>query len=229
MWTGIIGALITFSTAIFVVLHRHEITAGLAGFVIIYSVEVVNGIAWVIRITANLENSMVAVERVREYTELEPEAEWQSNDRHRPDREWPTNGRIDFSHYTASYRPGLDPVLKDLSLTVKSGEKVGIVGRTGAGKSSMTLALFRIIEPTSGKIIIDGIDVTKIGLHDLRSKLTIIPQEPNLFAGTLRLNLDPFDEYSDQNLWTALENAHLKVNCLNSLSLKIINRIDLGE
>jgi ABC-type multidrug transport system fused ATPase/permease subunit len=137
MWTGIIGALITFSTAIFVVLHRHDITAGLAGFVIIYSVELVSIISWIIRMTANLENSMIAVERVREYTELESEAEWESNDRYKPNSDWPTTGRIDFSHYTASYRPGLDPVLKDLNLTVKPGEKVGIVGRTGAGKSSM--------------------------------------------------------------------------------------------
>jgi ABC-type multidrug transport system fused ATPase/permease subunit len=137
MWTGIIGAVITFSTAIFVVLHKHDITAGLAAFVIIYSVEAINGIAWVIRITATLENSMVAVERVREFTELDSEAEWDSNDRYKPNSDWPTTGRIDFSHYTASYRPGLDPVLKDLNLTVKSGEKVGIVGRTGAGKSSM--------------------------------------------------------------------------------------------
>jgi ABC-type multidrug transport system fused ATPase/permease subunit len=137
MWTGIIGALITFSTAIFVVLHRHDITAGLAGFVIIYSVELVNIISWIIRMTANLENSMIAVERVSEYIELESETEWESNDRYKPNSDWPTTGRIDFSHYTASYRPGLDPVLKDLNLTVKSGEKVGVVGRTGAGKSSM--------------------------------------------------------------------------------------------
>jgi ABC-type multidrug transport system fused ATPase/permease subunit len=137
MWTGIIGALITFSTAIFVVLHRRDIKAGLAGFVIIYSVELVNIISWIIKMTANLENSMIAVERVSEYIELESEAEWESNDRYKPNSDWPTTGRIDFSHYTVSYRPGLDPVLKDLNLTVKSGEKVGVVGRTGAGKSSM--------------------------------------------------------------------------------------------
>ncbi|CAM5999085.1 unnamed protein product, partial [Sphagnum balticum] len=95
---------------------------------------------------------------------------------------WPTSGNIDFRKYSTCYRAGLDPVLKNLSVTIKGGEKVGVVGRTGAGKSSMTLALFRIIEPTSGTIIIDGVDVTKIGLHDLRSKLTIIPQEPSLFA-----------------------------------------------
>ncbi|CAG2120013.1 unnamed protein product, partial [Medioppia subpectinata] len=153
---------------------------------------------------------MVCVERVREYSELNSEKSWQSTDAYKPSDDWPTSFSIDFINYSASYRPGLEPVLKELNFRIESGEKVGIVGRTGAGKSSITLALFRIIEPTFGQIMIDGVDVTRIGLHDLRSKLTIIPQEPNLFAGTLRLNLDPFEEYSDQQLWTALERAHLK-------------------
>ncbi|CAG2179477.1 unnamed protein product [Oppiella nova] len=153
---------------------------------------------------------MVCVERVKEYTRLEPEYSWESSDDNKPSDTWPTSASIEFIHYSASYRPGLEPVLKNLNFRVESGEKVGIVGRTGAGKSSMALALFRIIEPTFGQIVIDGVDVTRIGLHDLWSKLTIIPQEPNLFAGTLRLNLDPFEEYSDEEMWTALERAHLK-------------------
>lgn len=101
-------------------------------------------------------------------------------------------------------------VLKKITLEVKPTEKVGIVGRTGAGKSSLTLALFRLIEPIDGTIFIDNVDIRKLGLYDLRSRLTIIPQDPALFTGTLRMNLDPFNQYSDSELWRALESAHLK-------------------
>lgn len=117
---------------------------------------------------------------------------------------------IEFKDYSTRYREGLELVLKDVSFKINSTEKVGIVGRTGAGKSSLTLALFRIIEPTTGKIIIDGIDVGELGLFDLRSRLTIIPQDPVLFTGSLRMNLDPFDNFSDSDIWHALSLAHLK-------------------
>lgn len=108
------------------------------------------------------------------------------------------------------YREGLELVLKGISFAVKTQEKIGIVGRTGAGKSSLTLSLFRIIEAAGGKIIIDGIDISSIGLHSLRSRLTIIPQDPVLFSGTLRMNVDPFNSYSDDAIWMALEHSHLK-------------------
>uniref|UniRef100_A0A673W5E8 Canalicular multispecific organic anion transporter 2-like n=1 Tax=Salmo trutta TaxID=8032 RepID=A0A673W5E8_SALTR len=107
------------------------------------------------------------------------------------------------------YREGLDLVLKNLTLSVVGGEKIGIVGRTGAGKSSMTLCLFRLLEAAGGEITIDGVKISEIGLHDLRSKLTIIPQEPVLFSGSLRMNLDPFDKYNDGEVWKALELSHL--------------------
>ncbi|EGT53641.1 hypothetical protein CAEBREN_30570 [Caenorhabditis brenneri] len=156
-----------------------------------------------------IEANIVSVERINEYTNTPTEASWKI-EKHAPKSGWPTRGNVKFEGYSTRYREGLDLVLHDISLDVGAGEKIGIVGRTGAGKSSFALALFRMIEPVSGRILIDGIDISKIGLHDLRSNITIIPQDPVLFSGTLRFNLDPFSTYSDEELWKALELAHLK-------------------
>jgi ABC-type multidrug transport system fused ATPase/permease subunit len=129
----------------------------------------------------------------------------------------------------------LDLVVKNINANVEPTQKVGIVGRTGAGKSSLTLALFRMIEPAEGKIVLDDVDIREIGLHDLRSNITIIPQEPVLFSGTLRFNLDPFNRYSDQQLWQALEMAHLKAfasNLAEGLNHKITeggDNISVGQ
>jgi ATP-binding cassette subfamily C (CFTR/MRP) protein 1 len=117
---------------------------------------------------------------------------------------------ISFDKYSTRYREGLELVLNKISFDVNPGERVGVVGRTGAGKSSLTLALFRIIEAVEGSLYIDGIQISKLGLYDLRSRLTIIPQDPVLFTGTLRHNLDPFEKYSDREIWLSLESAHLK-------------------
>ena len=203
-------------------------TPGLAGFVLVYSVQVIYMISWALNTSSQLENSMTSVERVKEYSELKSEAEWDSTQDLKPPQDWPRSGGIQFVDYSTRYRPELDLVLKGLTFDIKSGENVGIVGRTGAGKSSITLALFRVIEPSVGKILIDGIDISSIGLHDLRSKLTIIPQEPNLFAGTLRLNLDPFDEYTEEQLWFALEKAHLKVRLSQLINSFVISFKILG-
>lgn len=122
---------------------------------------------------------------------------------------WPTEGRLEVTDLVAGYAADLPPVLKGLSFTVEKAQRVGVVGRTGAGKSSLTLALFRFINSREGTILIDGIDVSKIKLHDLRSRLAIIPQDPVLFSGTIRSNLDPFDRYTDSELRDALERVHL--------------------
>ena len=127
-----------------------------------------------------------------------------------PKPEWPESGKINFDGYSTRYRDGLELVLKQISFEIRGGHKVGVVGRTGAGKSSLTLALFRLIEPVEGHIYIDGLNISQLGLYDLRSRLTIIPQDPVLFTGTLRLNLDPFEKHSDSDLWKALELSHLK-------------------
>jgi len=167
-----------------------------------------------VRMTTEVETNMVSVERIREYQEITQEApvDVPEND---PPQEWPENGVIKFENYQTRYREGLDLVLKGIDCTILSSEKIGIVGRTGAGKSSMTLALFRIIESASGCISIDGVNISQLGLGRLRSRITIIPQDPVLFAGSMRMNLDPFDTYSDKSIWTALEHAHLKTTVAN--------------
>ncbi|KMQ91536.1 multidrug-resistance like protein isoform e [Lasius niger] len=171
--------------------------------------EITQTLNWLVRMTSDVETNIVAVERIKEYGDTTQEAAWK-NTEYTPPKEWPMNGRVDFKDFKVRYREGLDLVLNGLTFSVLGGEKIGIVGRTGAGKSSMTLALFRIIEAAHGKILIDDVDVSKLGLHDLRSRLTIIPQDPVLFSGTLRMNLDPFDCHADEEIWRALEHAHLK-------------------
>ena len=160
------------------------------------------------RQTAEVETNIVAVERLKEYSNLEQEAPWIWPD-NRPEKAWPQAGMMEFEDYGLRYREDTPLVVQNISVKVDGGQKVGIVGRTGAGKSTLTVALFRLVEAALGKIKIDGKDISKIGLHDLREKLTIIPQDPVLFSGTLRMNLDPFNNFSDSDLWATLEKAHL--------------------
>ena len=125
--------------------------------------------------------------------------------------EWPSAGAIEFvDDFSIRYRPGLDLVLKRVNFRVEAGHRIGIVGRTGAGKSSLTTALFRILEAASGVIRVDGVDIATLGLRRLRSNISIIPQDPVVFSGTLRFNLDPFEKHSDEEIWRALEISHLK-------------------
>lgn len=138
-----------------------------------------------------------------EYTHLPSEAP-DVIPNHRPGISWPSRGSVSFVDYSMRYRPELGLVLRNLNLNLKPGEKIGVVGRTGAGKSSLALAVFRIIEPLDGSIHIDDVDISKIGLLDLRQRLTVIPQDPALFEGTVRENLDPGEEHDDMELWTAL-------------------------
>ncbi|KAJ2704612.1 hypothetical protein FB645_003109 [Coemansia sp. IMI 203386] len=182
--------------------------AGLVGLSVTYALDFTSSLNWSVRSYTEVENSMIQLERVVEYAQLPSEAPEIVED-NRPEQVWPEQGMVEFKGYSTRYREGLDLVLKDLSFRVEPRQKVGIAGRTGAGKSSLTLALFRIIEAAGGQILIDGEDIAQYGLYDVRSKLSIIPQDPVLFAGTVRENLDPFNSYSDQEIWRALEHAHL--------------------
>uniref|UniRef100_A0A671T6J1 ATP-binding cassette, sub-family C (CFTR/MRP), member 2 n=1 Tax=Sinocyclocheilus anshuiensis TaxID=1608454 RepID=A0A671T6J1_9TELE len=201
-----LGNLVVFFSALFAVISRDSLNSGLVGLSISYALNVTQTLNWLVRMTSELETNIVAVERVREYVEIKNEAPWITTN-HPPD-DWPTDGNIHFENYKVRYRPELELILHGITCDIQSTEKIGLVGRTG--KSSLTNCLFRIIEASEGQILVDGIDISTLGLHDLRSRLTIIPQDPVLFSGTLRMNLDPFEKSSDEEIWTVLELAHLK-------------------
>ncbi|XP_064640179.1 multidrug resistance-associated protein 1-like [Lineus longissimus] len=222
----LVATLVVLFAAIFAVLGRDHLSPGIVGLSITYALSVTQILNWMVRMSSELETNIVAVERIKEYSETETEAAWSICDK-KPKEEWPPSGEIEFKDYSVRYREGLDLVLKGINVHIHAGEKVGVVGRTGAGKSSLVMGLFRILEPAGGTIHIDGVNITDIGLHDLRSKLTVIPQDPVLFSGTLRMNLDPFDKHTDEEVWKALEYSHLK-NFVNSLSSGLLHEVSEG-
>ena len=186
-------------------------SGGNVGLAITQALGLTGMVQWGMRQSAELENTMTAVERVVEYNSVDPEPAFESAPDKKPPKEWPEKGEIKFEKLSMSYFPDSshEKVLKDLNIEILPQEKIGIVGRTGAGKSSIINALFRL-SYIDGHIYIDTRDTQTIGLHDLRSKISIIPQEPVLFSGSMRYNLDPFDEYADEKLWSALGEVNLK-------------------
>uniref|UniRef100_A0A6V7QY80 ABC-type xenobiotic transporter n=1 Tax=Ananas comosus var. bracteatus TaxID=296719 RepID=A0A6V7QY80_ANACO len=219
-----LGGIMIWFTATFAVMQNQrsenqKAFASTMGLLLTYTLNITNLLTAVLRLASLAENSLNAVERVGTYIELPSEAP-PIIENNRPPPGWPSSGVIEFQDVVLRYRPELPPVLHGISFTIDGGEKVGIVGRTGAGKSSMLNALFRIVELERGKILIDYCDISKFGLWDLRKVLGIIPQSPVLFSGSVRFNLDPFSEHNDADLWEALERAHLKdVIRRNSLGL----------
>ena len=225
-----------FLIALFCVIQKESLQPGLAALAITYALNINGSMVWMVRMACDLENSCVALERILEYSKLTPEASWEQEKGKiekgkmvpNVSEEWPQEGKIKFVDYKTTYRDGMEPVLNGINLIINSQEKIGICGRTGAGKSSLTLSLFRIIEATEGQIFIDGLDVSKLGLHQLRSKLAIIPQDPVLFTGSLRFNLDPTGEKCDKNLWSALELSHLKKHISENLEMGLDNEVSEG-
>uniref|UniRef100_A0A669EAM2 ATP-binding cassette sub-family C member 5 n=1 Tax=Oreochromis niloticus TaxID=8128 RepID=A0A669EAM2_ORENI len=199
------------AVALLIVFMHNQIPPAYAGLAISYAVQLTGLFQFTMRLLTETEARFTSVERINHYIKtLESEAPRQSPEAAQPAPSWPPEGKITFQDVEMRYRNDLPLVLKNLSFTILPEETIGIVGRTGSGKSSLGVALFRLVELTGGSIIIDGINVAQIGLDDLRSKLAIIPQEPVLFIGTIRSNLDPWDQYSDAEIWEALEKTHIK-------------------
>lgn len=204
----LIGVTVFVSTglSLVVALQWSSLSAGLVGLVMSYASTISSNFGNVVESIIDVDQEAVSLERVFELCQLESEAPLKAKE---PPAHWPNEGKITFESYSTKYRAGLDPVLHSLSFTIRPGENVGVVGRTGAGKSSLAMALFRVIEATEGSIIIDGEDISKIGLEDLRSRLSIIPQDAQMFEGTVRSNLDPSGMLSDQQLSQVLELSSL--------------------
>ncbi|EHK47570.1 uncharacterized protein TrAtP1_012305 [Trichoderma atroviride] len=207
-----IGAVVILAAAGFAIVSvasHSGLSAGLVGLAMSYALQITTSLNWIVRQTVEVETNIVSVERVLEYARLPSEAP-EIIPSKRPSVSWPAKGEVDFKNYSTRYREGLDLVLKNINLDIKTHEKIGVVGRTGAGKSSLTLALFRLIEPVTGQIDIDNLNTSSIGLLDLRRRLAIIPQDAALFEGTVRDNLDPGHVHDDSELWSVLDHARLK-------------------
>ncbi|KAF9733560.1 hypothetical protein PMIN07_007671 [Paraphaeosphaeria minitans] len=204
----VVGALVSFFAGVFVVRNVGRIDAGAAGLALTYAVTFTENVLWFVRLYSSNEQNMNSVERVQEYLDVDQEAPAVIPE-NSPSVSWPNKGAVEFINYSTRYRPDFDLVLRNVSFKVKPGEKVGVVGRTGAGKSSLALALFRALEAEQGQIIVDDIDVSKIGLQDLRKNIVMVPQDPTLFTGTIRSNLDPFGSFTDEEIFQALREVHL--------------------
>uniref|UniRef100_A0A2N9EGB8 ABC-type xenobiotic transporter n=1 Tax=Fagus sylvatica TaxID=28930 RepID=A0A2N9EGB8_FAGSY len=212
-WLGfrldVLSSVIFFVSLVFLIsIPEGVIDPGIAGLAVTYGLNLNWIQSWVIWNICQLENNIISVERILQYTCIpsEPPLVIEEN---RPDQSWPSQGEIDIRDLQVRYAPHMPLVLRGLTCTFPGGMRTGIVGRTGSGKSTLIQALFRIVEPTSGQIMIDGINISLIGLHDLRSTLSIIPQDPTMFEGTVRSNLDPLEEYTDEQIWEVLDKCQL--------------------
>lgn len=230
----VLAAVAVFLFTSLAVVNAHRLDSSLMGLTFMYGLGITTLTNYLVRTVSEVRNLLVSVERIQEYSKRPTEAPTETGVC--LPQSWPQQGLVVFKNYSTRYRTGLDLVLKDVTFSVEPGQKIGIVGRTGVGKPSLILALFRIIEAAdsywvlasdpsmsdwphetiirssdaAGSIEIDGIDISTLGLRDLRQHLAIIPQDPTLFSGTVRDNLDPSSDFSDADIWKALERAHLK-------------------
>ncbi|KAJ4954047.1 hypothetical protein NE237_030879 [Protea cynaroides] len=218
-----------FTIALLLVLLPQGVVApGFVGLSLTYALSLTTTQVFTSRWYSNLANYVVSVERIKQFMHIPPEPPAIVDDK-RPPSSWPSQGRIDLLDLKIKYRPNAPLVLKGISCTIKEGTRVGVVGRTGSGKTTLISALFRLVEPVGGRILIDGLDICSIGLKDLRMKLSIIPQEPALFKGSIRTNLDPLGLYSDNEIWEAIEKCQLKSTVLSLPNLLDSSVSDEGE
>lgn len=213
-WLGfrleLIGSSILCVSALFLILLPSTIIKPEnVGLTLSYGLSLNGVLFWAIYVSCFVENRMVSVERVKQFTNIPSESEWVKKDG-LPSPNWPTIGNVELKDLQVRYRPNTPLVLKGITLNIHGGQKIGVVGRTGSGKSTLIQVFFRLVEPSGGRIIIDDIDISTLGLHDLRSRFGIIPQEPVLFEGTVRSNIDPIGLYSDEEIWKSLDRCQLK-------------------
>ncbi|RAL50757.1 hypothetical protein DM860_015904 [Cuscuta australis] len=227
---------ITFAFCLFFLIRFSEgINPAIAGLAVTYGLGLNMAQAKVIWSICNLEYAMISVERILQFVSIPSEAPLIIDDENTPDPSWPSHGEVNIANLQMRYAPHLPLVLRGLTCTFSGGKKIGIVGRTGSGKSSLIQTLFRIVEPAAGHIVIDGINTSAVGLHDLRSRLSIIPQDPTMFEGTIRSNLDPLESYTNMEIWEVLDKCQLgdqvrkKENGLDSIVTEKGENWSLGQ
>jgi len=231
----LVGTLIiTFAALCAVIEHSRDFTeaeresfAGLAGLSVSFALGVTQALNWSVRMSSDFEADMISVERIEQYINVRSEAPRQTETDKEIINKWPTRGEINLTNVKLRYRPGLPLVLKGLDLHIPGGSKVGVVGRTGAGKSTLMLALLRIVELDSGTIEIDSVDTSSLGLSMLRSNIAVVPQDPVLFSGSIRTNLDPFDNFSDDKLYDVLTRVGLYTNLRGNTSSQSLSSVGL--
>ena len=219
LWLGLrlgaMGSILVFATALFCVLDRDNLEPAAVGLAISNSLQKLIFYTWFVRGAADVVAHFGAVDRIQYFTETMPSERATVTPYQAPPNRWPERGSLTFEHAVMRYLPWTDPALRGVSFHINHGEKIGVVGRTGSGKSSMLMALFRMNELEAGRIFVDGRNISELSLYDLRSRLSIIPQEPVMFKGTIRTNLDPFHEADDHAVWEALEICQMKQFVLN--------------
>ncbi|MFN8943347.1 MAG: ABC transporter ATP-binding protein, partial [Pseudobdellovibrionaceae bacterium] len=207
----VIGGAVTMIAVSFVTYSvlAGKISPEVSGLITIYSLSFWGQLNWGIRIFADIESRMTSVERLRFYASLEAEGGVLQTETNLISSDWPTQGSVVFQNVAVKYAEHLPEVLKDISFRIPAGSKVGIIGRTGSGKSTIFQAIYRFVEVSKGKILIDGQDISQISLEKLRQCLAVVPQDPTLFLGTIRSNLDRYNEFSDVEIWNSLEAVHM--------------------
>ncbi|KAH8816638.1 putative ATP-dependent bile acid permease [Xylogone sp. PMI_703] len=226
---GSISSLISALTGSFALWQLGSINSGVVGLVLTYASTFTENVLWLVQLYAIIQQNFNSIVRLIEYIEVEQELSKPANPTFRPPAQWPSQGWVYFQGYSTKYAPNLEPILRSINFEARPGQRVAIVGRTGAGKSTVTLALIRALEASGGQIMIDGVDIAAISLEQLRQAVTVVPQDPTIFNGNLRDNMDPLRYYTDEEIFAALRNVHL-LDSLGSSSLdQPVTSLSLGQ